>query len=344
MINISNTLKEYDVTLVLGYYTDKKFLSMIPDNIKVRILCNRKWDKKGQIEAAINYIAELFYALSINFNYSICYSYHHKVLSILSRLASKNSILFMHTDLINSRTKEEIDSLNKNVQFEKFKGVVCVSEAALNSFKKLYPNYNGKLVCINNYIDGDTIINMSNLDINDIKFEKSITSFINISRHFERAKKITRIIEASSKLKEEGYSFKVYLVGDGEDHNSYIELINKLNLEQNVIMLGSKINPYNYLKNCDSVIISSDFEGYGIVIDEARVLNIPIITTDIADAKDIITTDIGIVVGKSTDGIYSGMKQILDNNINFDYNFDYNKFNKSIDDKFNDFLKSFVEE
>ena len=341
MLNISSVLKKYNTTLVLGYTTDKKLLELIPNYINVRLLCHTSWGKKGKFEAALNYIGELVYASTIDYSYSICYSYHHKVLSLLSRLASKNTILFMHTDLINSRTKEEIDRLNNNVKFEKFKAVVCVSNAAKKSFDNLYPNYKGKLVVINNYIDGNKIISLSKEGSDEIDINK--ISFINSSRHFEKAKKISRIIDSTCKLLKEGYNFNVYLVGDGEDTLTYKKMVKEYNIENNVIFLGRHSNPFKYMSRCNYVIISSDFEGYGIVIDEARVLKVPIITTNVADSKEIVTSGFGLVVSNSKEGVYEGMKKALEEKFKCIGNFDYKIFNNNIDSKFEELLDSFME-
>lgn len=334
-LNMCNTLKKYEVTLVLGYVTDKKLLNELPSNISVRLLCTGKWNVLGKIQSGLNYIIELIYIMIYNYDISICYSYHHKVLSVISRIASKNNILFMHTDLIHSRTQEEINKLNKKVKFEKFKTIVCVSDAAKNSIKKLYPNYRGNLVTIYNYINGGNILKLSNEKINEniIIKNKSKISFINVSRHFERAKKISRIIESAYKLKKEGYDFIVYLVGDGQNSNDYLSQINKLKLNDVVYLLGRQNNPYKYIKNSNYLVISSDFEGYGIVIDEAKVLNIPIITTNIADAKKMVQ-DYGVVVENSENGVYEGMKKALNGEVKINNTFNYLEFNKILDADF----------
>ena len=49
--------------------------------------------------------------------------------------------------------------------------------------------------------------------------------------------------------------------------------------------MGPKKNPYPYFKECDSVILTSNFEGYPVVYIESLVFNKPIITTDVSDSK-----------------------------------------------------------
>ena len=180
---------------------------------------------------------------------------------------------------------------------------------------------------------------ISQLPYNQQKDEKrkentdKVPCFINVSRHYEKAKKITRIIDASKRLKDEGYNFKVWLVGDGEDTQEYINKIKECNLKDVVLLKGRQTNPYKFIKASDALVVSSDFEGYGMVIDEARVLNRPVISTDVADADLILKEGFGILTSNSLDGIYTAMKEFLDNGYNIKNKFDYTEFNKEIDNR-----------
>ena len=201
----------------------------------------------------------------------------------------------------------------------------------------MYPNYSGKVVVANNYIAGEDIINKSKLKVNDIKKENIIT-FINVSRHDDMHKKVSRIIEATKKLNDEKYKFRVILVGDGADHDKYIDMI-KENNTKNIILTGSKKNPFPYYNISDAFVFSSAYEGYGIVLNEARVLNIPIITTDVADAKLITDEGYGILCENSENGIYEGMKEFLDKGYKIKEKFDYKKFNKKITNTLSKIIK-----
>ena len=199
------------------------------------------------------------------------------------------------------------------------------------------PNYSGKVVVANNYIAGEDIINKSKLKVNDIKKEDIIT-FINVARHDDMHKKVSRIIEATKKLNDEKYKFRVILVGDGADHEKYIDMI-KENSIKNIILTGSKKNPFPYYNISDAFVFSSSYEGYGIVLNEARVLNIPIITTDVADAKLITDEGYGILCGNSCEGVYLGMKSFLENGYIIKKKFNYKKFNKQVTDTLNHIVK-----
>ena len=339
LLNMSSFKDKCNIDLYLGYSVEKKYLDSIPKEVNIILLCKGKWNVLGKIVASFKMVLTYFNLL-INrdaYDISICYAYQHGILSKLSRLSSNNTIIFIHNDLLKCRTPEELKKLKFKVKYDKFSKVVCVSDGAKKSFKTIYPNYKGQVMTINNYIDGEKILRLSKEKIKDFKKSK-ITTFINVGRHEEKAKKVSRIIESSNKLFKEGYDFRVVLIGDGEDHKLYKSLIASYKLEKKILLLGKKVNPYPYFKYSDCFILSSEYEGYGLVLDESRILNIPIISTDVADSKKIMEEGYGILCKNSNEGIYKGMKKYLDEGYKIKSRFDYNKFNKEITEKLNKFV------
>ena len=344
LINQSNFTKNYDVTIYVLYSKEKQMLEELQSKVNVKLLWHKEWSILGKLVCSIKMLIDLLkLKLTKNkFDVAICYPYQHQILSILTRNTSKNNIIFIHNNL-KIRYGDKIKKHMKKLQFNKFSKVVCVSNDALKCFRELYPNYEGISVAINNYINGEEIIRLSNEQITDnITFSKDKITFINISRHEEKSKKISRIIEASYRLKKENKKFQVILIGDGENHQEYNELISKYNLEKEIFLLGKKINPYAYLKQSDCLIMSSYYEGYGIVLDEARILNKPFISTDVADAKIIADEGYGIVCENSQDGVYQGMKEYLEKGYKTNNKFDYQKFNSKITKSLDELVKEQV--
>lgn len=329
-LNLSYLKKEYDITVNIGYCTNKELLNRLPKEVYVKLICKGKWNTFSKVITSVKYLAEYFNSWFNKYDVAICYAYQHKILATLTRNSSKHTMLFVHTNLISARTEEERNALINGLKFEKFKAIICVSNSAREEMEQLLPNYKGKIFTAYNYIDGNKIIEMSKKEIEDKEDDKRI--FINISRHFEAHKKISRIINTAERLDKDGYkNFKVWLLGDGEDHAMYQEMVKNKHLEDIVILKGNQINPYKYLAKSDCLIVSSQFEGYGIVIDEARVLEKPTISTDVADARRILSEGYGIVCENSEDGIYEAMKDFLNNNYKINNTFDYNEFNKNVD-------------
>lgn len=341
LINQSNFTKNYDVTVYVLYSKEEKMLKELQSKVNVKLLWDKEWSILGKIVCSIKMLIDLIKLKLTKSKYdvAICYPYQHQILSILTRNTSKNNIIFIHNNL-QVKYGDKIKKHMQKLQFDKFSKVVCVSNDALRSFRELYPNYQGTSAAINNYINGKEILKLSEEPISDdISFSKKKITFINISRHEEQSKKISRIIEASHKLKKENKKFQVILIGDGENHQEYKTLINKYNLEKEVLLLGKKHNPYAYLKKSDCLIMSSCYEGYGIVLDEARILNKPFVSTNVADAKLIADEGYGIICKNSKDGVYQGMKKFLEEGYNIKKQFNYQEFNSKITSSLDEIVK-----
>ena len=65
-------------------------------------------------------------------------------------------------------------------------------------------------------------------------------------------------------------------------------MIEENQLQDHFILLGMKENPYPYIKEADIYVQPSRFEGKSIAIDEAKILQKPIVVTNFSTAKDQI--------------------------------------------------------
>ena len=92
------------------------------------------------------------------------------------------------------------------------------------------------------------------------------------------------------------------------------------------------------MKKSDCLLISSDFEGYPVVFIESLILGKTIITTDVSDSKKDIKDKYGLVVEKSEEGIYKGMKEYLEKGF-ISKTFDPIKFNEEILTKLKEIIK-----
>src|SRR5699024_5545286 len=79
------------------------------------------------------------------------------------------------------------------------------------------------------------------------------------------------IPEVVKRLKEEGFRFRWYLIGDGNLRGAMEAIIKKLNIQNELVLLGAQTNPYAYLKDAEVYVQPSLTEGYGISLKEAQV-------------------------------------------------------------------------
>lgn len=329
LINYAKLNEKYHLSLYLVYKGEMNYLELLPNNINLVISCHGKWNLFGKLTATIKLTLRYIYHIFNKFDISISYSYQHPILNSLTRFSSLNNLVYIHGNLMDGTDEKIVKRKAKINGYARFNKIICVSEDSKQALKKII-NREEKIYVVNNIIDGNEIIKKSEEKIDDFNFKEGKVYFINVARHYEKYKKIVRIIQATNRLNNEGYNnFEVLLIGDGEDHTLYKNKIKELNTK-NIVLLGKKKNPYKYMKKSSAFVLSSGREGYPVVYIESMILNIPIITTDVSDAKEDIDNKYGIVVPNDDNSIYIGMKKFLDEGYKIRKKFDYERFNKEI--------------
>lgn len=332
LITLLNKLQEldYDITLVL----EKKqgiFLDKLNSKIKV-IEYTPSNNQNIFIRKIKNMLKRVCFILKYKnkFDFSASFATYSLAGSFVARTASKNSALWVHTNYLTyfnmdiNKFKNYFKILNYNM----FKHIIFVSRNAKDDFLSIFQNLKDKVYVCNNVIDYRKIQALAKEE-NEVKKDENITTFLNVGRHEELAKKLTRLILASKKLKSDGFIFKILLVGDGQDTNLYQDLVKKENLQENIIFLGRKQNPYPYFNISDCVILTSDYEGYPVVFLESMILNKPIITTKVSDFEDI-EGKFGYTTEKTVEDIYEKMKLFIENGFEIKEKFDAEKYNNEI--------------
>src|SRR5699024_5674950 len=112
-------------------------------------------------------------------------------------------------------------------------------------------------------------------------------------------------IKACSKLKKAGFDFKWYVIGEGPMKSKLKTMIQAYHVEDTFILLGTFQNPYAILQESDLYVQSSRYEGYGLAIAEARLLNVPVITTRFDAVYDqMIDKTNGLIVDLHENALY----------------------------------------
>ena len=354
-------VNDYDITLVL----EKKqgvFLEDLPKEIKV-ITYTPSSLKFKLIRKVINFVKQLSFKLKYKnkFDFSADFATYSMPASFVARTASKNNAIWIHNNYMNFYDNDinQYRKFFKSLKVQEFKKIVFVSNLDKKVFIAQFPELTKSTYVCNNLIDYKKIQKLAdekipnedlkkifgedypNINLNkiskkdaekqskkEINAETKVPIFLNVGRHDEKQKKISRILDATEKLNKNGFKFKVLLVGKGTNTKDYEEIIKEKKLN-NVILLGAKKNPYPYFKISDSFLLSSQFEGYPVVFVESEILGLPIITTNVSDSKKDIDGIFGQVVENSEKGVYRGMKNFLEKGLKTE-KFDPEKFNKNI--------------
>ncbi len=125
----------------------------------------------------------------------------------------------------------------------------------------------------------------------------------------------TLIPKTARMLKDAGYGIHWYLVGDGPDREVLEKLICEHGVGDSVFLLGTKSNPYPYMKQCDIYVQTSFSEGYCLTTAEASVLCRPVVTTNLPVMKEqFVSGENGLIVEEMTsEALFDGIRYLIDN-------------------------------
>ncbi len=211
----------------------------------------------------------------------------------------------------------DYDKLGMDPNFDKkfftqLDHIITVSEECANIIINRFPNDKSKVEVIYNIVSPRMINQMSNQENIDV-FNKNSDEIIILSigrLHYQKGFEMA--IEACRILLNRGYNIKWNIIGEGEEREYLTNLIKEKGLEGNFNLLGLKSNPYPFLKQTDIYAQTSLFEGKSIAIDEAKILNKPIVVTNFSTAKDQITDGIdGLIVELNPVKVADGIEKLI---------------------------------
>lgn len=189
--------------------------------------------------------------------------------------------------------------------------IIAVSDTGKQSIISINPKYKDKIEVIKDILDPSLIAKMA--DEYEVNFSSDFINIVTVARLVMGYKGYDIAIEAAKNLRELDIKFKWYVIGDGPDREKIEQLILKYNLQNHFILLGSKKNPYPYMKKCDIYVQTSRVEGLGLTVIEAKMLKSLIVTTNFSTASEIIENDnTGLIVGLSGEAVADGILQYID--------------------------------
>lgn len=227
------------------------------------------------------------------YDLAISYVTPHNI--VADKIDAKKKIAWIHTDY---------SKINVNAAFELpvwsvYDKIVSISSSVTNSFLKVFPSLKDKITEIENFIPIEQIKDRSlEFVSHEMPKENNIVNLLTIGRYSE-AKRIDAIPFIAKILKDSGVVFKWYIIGYGSKNESY-KIKNQISLnkvENEVLFLGKKENPYPYINACDIYIQPSRYEGKSITVREAQLLGKPVVITNYSTASSQIKHEVDGFIG-----------------------------------------------
>ena len=244
-----------------------------------------------------------------NEHYDIAISFLTPHYIVSEKVNADKKIAWIHTDY----STIELDVKSELAMWSKFDNIVSISDDVTRAFLSTFPSLENKIVKIENILSKDFIEEQA--DLFNVKNEMTDDSvkLLSIGRFCE-AKNFDNVPEIASIIKSKGVDFKWYIIGYGADENLIKSKIAQYNMEDTVIILGKKENPYPYIKNCDIYVQPSRYEGKAVTVHEALILNKPVVIANYATAKSQVNDGFdGIIVPQDNQGCADGLSEVIQN-------------------------------
>ena len=139
------------------------------------------------------------------------------------------------------------------------------------------------------------------------------------AKNYDNVPDICRLVNANANPNlnlnnEAKLTVRWFLIGWGGDEQLIRQKIKEAGMEDNVIILGKRSNPYPYMKACDIYAQPSRYEGKSVTVREAQMLCKPVVITDYATAKSQIQDGVdGVIVPMDNEGCAKGIADFIRN-------------------------------
>ncbi len=279
---LGEVIKNRAFGVALGRFLGKrqadKFISAngVKDGSYVYIDCSHRYTK-----AFMPKLSAKKYDLAISF-----LTPHYFV---AEKVKAKKKIAWIHTDY--SHIEIDVDSELK--MWSAYDKIISISDEVTKAFLKKFPSLRDKIVLIENMHPAELIKAQSEeFDASSEMPDDGFIKFLSVGRYCD-AKNFDNVPDICRRLP----NVKWYIIGYGPDEDLIKRKISEAGMENRVILLGKKTNPYPYFKACDFYIQPSRYEGNAVTVNEALILGKKVAITSYATAKSQINDGVdGVIV------------------------------------------------
>ena len=244
---------------------------------------------------------------SVTYDLAISFLTPHRI--VAEKVKAKKKIAWIHTDY----TRVWVDVEDELKVWQKYDYVASISGDVTNTFLQVFPSLAPKIVEIENTLSPTFVrkrAELQNVD-KEIRHEGTIT-LLSVGR-FSDAKNYDNVPDICKRLiNETKLNIKWYIIGYGGDEALIRQKIKEAGMEEHVILLGKRSNPYPYIKACDIYVQPSRYEGKSVTVREAQMLCKPVVVTNYPTAPSQIRSGIdGVIVPMDNEGCAHGLAEVI---------------------------------
>lgn len=245
-------------------------------------------------------------ALPGKFDLAVAYLEGPATWYVAEKIKADRKAAFLHIDYSRAGYTKDLDG----GCYDSFDRIFAVSEDVKNNFLKVYPEYGDRTALFFNIINRDHIRKRA-LESGGFADTYGGIRILTVGRlYYQKGYDIA--VKTAEILKKNGYDFRWYVLGEGEEKKNLLRQIREAGLEDDFCLLGAVANPYPYFRQADLYVCSSRFEGKSIVIEEAQTLGLPVVATDCTGIEEQVEQGKdGIITGTEPEELACGIETLI---------------------------------
>ncbi len=249
---------------------------------------------------------------SVEYDLAVSFLTPHNI--VLEKVRAKKRVAWIHTDY----SQIDVDQSLELPVWASYDKIVSISPDVTRAFLEVFPSLEHKIVEIPNVLSPKLVReraeNISSEEIaKEMRREKGVINLLSVGR-FSAAKNYDNIPDICRRILNEELSVRWYIIGYGGDESLIRRKIQEAGMEDHVILLGKKENPYPYMRACDIYVQPSRYEGNAVTVREAQILGKPVVVTDYLTAHSQVRDGLnGVIVPMDNEGCAKGIAALISN-------------------------------
>ena len=251
-----------------------------------------------------------FKSIPDSYDVAIAYSHHdYSPFFVIDKVQAKRKVLWYH----NGKYENTGKALDRDKQyFSKFHYIVAVSTDCAKELRCSFPDESSRIIVLKNICDVQSIKENSNSFIPDF-FDNTRINIVTVGR-LTKEKGANIALDVCCQLHNRKYPVIWHWIGDGNQREKIEKEIEKRGINGIFVLEGNQDNPYPFIRYCDIYVQTSYYEAYSTTITEAKVLNKPIVTTDVGGMRDQLQDGVnGFIVPVNVDQIVERIILLIEN-------------------------------
>ncbi len=252
--------------------------------------------------------------------YDLAISFLHPHNYVLSKVKAKKKICWIHTDY----STIDVDAELELPVWSAYDQIISISEEASKTFLKVFPTLENRITIMENVLSSEFVRQRAELIPQEVvekemPRENRVVNLLSVGRfceakNYDNVPDICKRINTQFSTLNPQFKVKWFIIGFGDD-----TLIRKnialCGMEDIVVILGKKTNPYPYIKACDIYVQPSRYEGKSVTVREAQMLGKPVVVTNYPTAKSQINDGVdGVIIPLENEGCADSMVDFIMNN------------------------------